>query len=196
MSLKYEPSSEQVGFCSCGVFSLGQRGVVGFVGEGGESAFSTFKTLTVRFKTGVKHKQLLRERGGRAMSCGVFSPHTLKPGWLLLVRGVLARHFLRGHHIVGAHSAWALGVGHLLVLHQGGLVGDQGAILPHQATCRVFLINVFGGNREKFTPLQAQNPSYNSPKEANSNLDSGPGGPTRSTPRGGGRRSRFNPSTP
>ena len=29
------------------------------VGEGGESACTTFKTFTVRFKTGVQHKELL-----------------------------------------------------------------------------------------------------------------------------------------
>ena len=33
--------------------------VVGFVGEGGESGFSTFKAGSM------KHKQLVRERGGR-----------------------------------------------------------------------------------------------------------------------------------
>ena len=32
--------------------------------EGGKSAFSTFKTFAIRFKTGMKHKLLLRERGG------------------------------------------------------------------------------------------------------------------------------------
>ena len=46
------------------------RAAVGFVGEGGESACSTFKT-SITFKrafktpTCVKHKQLLRERGVR-----------------------------------------------------------------------------------------------------------------------------------
>ena len=51
-------------------YENGELGAVGFVGEGGESGFSTFKTLITLnrvFKT-FKHKQLLRERGGRAMS--------------------------------------------------------------------------------------------------------------------------------
>ena len=42
-----------------------EHGVVGFVGEGKERAFSTFKIFTVRFKTGVKHRQILRDRGRR-----------------------------------------------------------------------------------------------------------------------------------
>ena len=44
----------------------GEHGVVGCVVEGGESALTTVKTST-SFKTGVKHKELLRERGGRAV---------------------------------------------------------------------------------------------------------------------------------
>jgi hypothetical protein len=47
----------------------GEHGVSGFVGEGGERACTTFKTSSsckggfTRFKTGLKNKQLLRERG-------------------------------------------------------------------------------------------------------------------------------------
>ena len=41
----------------------GEHGVVDFVDEGGESACTTSKTFA-SFKTGVKHKQLLRDRGG------------------------------------------------------------------------------------------------------------------------------------
>ena len=84
---------------------------------------------------------------------------------------------------VGAHSAWALGLGYILLLHQGGLVGEQGSILPRKGISHVFLINKFWGNLENCL-------------EANCNLDSGPGGRTRSTPRGVGRRSSLDPSTP
>ena len=47
----------------------GEHGVVGFVGEGGESARSTIKTSFTRaftsFRTGVKHTHSLRERAER-----------------------------------------------------------------------------------------------------------------------------------
>ena len=51
----------------------GEHGEVGFVGEGEQSAFTTFTTSASfqgdfnSFKTGMQHKHLLRERGGRAV---------------------------------------------------------------------------------------------------------------------------------
>ena len=46
-----------------------EHGVGGFVVEGGESAVTTFKTSTTfkRVFKPTKHKQWLRERGGRAV---------------------------------------------------------------------------------------------------------------------------------
>ena len=47
----------------------GKHSVAESVGEGGESAFTTFKT-SITFEKGVQNKQLLRGRGGRAVCQG------------------------------------------------------------------------------------------------------------------------------
>jgi len=78
------PGWQMMCTCTAPVCHWCGAGVVGFVGEGGESAFTTVMTFTVRFKTGVKHKQLLRERGGRSMCCqrlaATLAPATMPAG--------------------------------------------------------------------------------------------------------------------